>query len=173
MGEVTSLYLVVALLVGGGLGPSIWGWWNKTKEIPLSVAHLTQGLLLVLPISNLLGSRGVALLLSLLIQSLASIMLPLCWDSPFHGWYGLIDHVAFAPQSLQAGFVWPKTTRVERWWIPSIVVAMAIGLANLIFCYQKSKGGWYRKIKYEGCEGIACNDSKTCWRREGQSNKDG
>jgi hypothetical protein len=43
----------------------------------MSVAHLTQRLLLVLSISNLLGSNGLMLLLSLLIQCLVGIILPL------------------------------------------------------------------------------------------------
>jgi hypothetical protein len=43
----------------------------------MSVAHLTQGLLHVLPISNLQNSRGVVLLLSPFAQSLASIILDL------------------------------------------------------------------------------------------------
>jgi hypothetical protein len=40
----------------------------------MGVAYLTQGLLHVLPLSNLQSSSGVALLLSPFIQSLASIM---------------------------------------------------------------------------------------------------
>jgi hypothetical protein len=43
----------------------------------MSVAHLTQRLLLVLILSNLLGSRGLMLLLSPFIQCLASVILPL------------------------------------------------------------------------------------------------
>jgi hypothetical protein len=43
----------------------------------MSVAHLTQRLFLVLPISNLRSSRGVMLLLSPFVQSFASIMLHL------------------------------------------------------------------------------------------------
>jgi hypothetical protein len=43
----------------------------------MSVAHLIQRLLLVFTISNLLGYRGLALLLSPFIQCLASIILPL------------------------------------------------------------------------------------------------
>jgi hypothetical protein len=43
----------------------------------MSVAHLTQRLLLVLTISNLLGSRSLVLLLSPFIMCLASILLPL------------------------------------------------------------------------------------------------
>jgi hypothetical protein len=41
----------------------------------MSVAHPTQMLFHVLPISNLQSSRGVALLLSPFIKSLASIIL--------------------------------------------------------------------------------------------------
>jgi hypothetical protein len=55
--EVASLYVVVALLVSMGLGSSQRGRWNKIKEIPMSMAHLTQRLLLVLPISNLHNSK--------------------------------------------------------------------------------------------------------------------
>jgi hypothetical protein len=40
----------------------------------VSVAHLTQSLLLVLTISNLLGSRGLLLLLSPFIQCPTSII---------------------------------------------------------------------------------------------------
>jgi hypothetical protein len=43
----------------------------------MSVAHLTQRLSHVLPISNVQSSRGVALLLSPFVHSLASIMLHL------------------------------------------------------------------------------------------------
>jgi hypothetical protein len=43
----------------------------------MSVVHLTQVLLHVLPISNLQRSRGVTFFLSLFTQSLASIMLHL------------------------------------------------------------------------------------------------
>jgi hypothetical protein len=77
-GEVTFLYVVIALLFIGGLGPSVWQW-NKTKEIPMSVAHLTQSLLLMLTISNMLGSRGIVLLSSPFFLCLASIILPLSW----------------------------------------------------------------------------------------------
>jgi hypothetical protein len=59
----------------GALDPLNQGRWNKNKEIPMNVAHLTQRLLLVLTISNLLGSRGHGLLLSSFIQCLASIIL--------------------------------------------------------------------------------------------------
>jgi hypothetical protein len=48
---------------------------QQNQGIPMSVAHLTQGLLHVLPISNLQSSRDVALLHVLFSQSLASIML--------------------------------------------------------------------------------------------------
>jgi hypothetical protein len=41
----------------------------------MSVAHLTQRLFLMLLISNLQSSRGVALLLSLFTQSISSIIL--------------------------------------------------------------------------------------------------
>jgi hypothetical protein len=61
----------------GALDSSNQGPWNKIREIPMSVAHLTQRLLLVLTISNLLDPRGLALLLSPFIQCLASIILPL------------------------------------------------------------------------------------------------
>jgi hypothetical protein len=50
---------------------------EKIKEIPMSVTHLTQRSLLVLPVFNLQSSRGVVLLLSLFTQSLASIILHL------------------------------------------------------------------------------------------------
>jgi hypothetical protein len=76
MGEVISLYIVVAFLVSGGLGPFVGGRQNKTKEIPMSVAHLTQKLLLVLPISILQDSWGVVLLLSPFVQSLSSNVFP-------------------------------------------------------------------------------------------------
>jgi hypothetical protein len=66
--------LVVAPLVSGGLGPSEWGRWIKTKGISLSMAYFTQGLLHVLAISNLQGSRGVALLLSMFVQCVANII---------------------------------------------------------------------------------------------------
>jgi hypothetical protein len=49
---------------------------------------------------------------------------------------------------------------VERWWIPSVVVAVVIGIANLIFCHWKINGGWYKKRKDEGGEGIAYNGSR-------------
>jgi hypothetical protein len=75
-GEVTFLYFVVALLVGGGLGFFSRIAVEQNQKIPMSVAHLTQGLLLVLPISNLQSSKGVTLL-SPFAKSLASIMLPL------------------------------------------------------------------------------------------------
>jgi hypothetical protein len=45
----------------------------------MSVAHLTQGLLHVLPISKLAELLGVELLRSLFVHSLASIMLHLAW----------------------------------------------------------------------------------------------
>jgi hypothetical protein len=64
MGEVTSLYVVVAVLVSRGLGFFSMRVVEQNKEIPMSVAHLTQRLLYVLSISNLQSSRGVALLLS-------------------------------------------------------------------------------------------------------------
>jgi hypothetical protein len=32
-------------------------------------------------------------------------------------------------------------SRVERWWIPDVVVVMAIGIADFVFCHRKSKGG--------------------------------
>jgi hypothetical protein len=57
MGKVTTLYVVASLLVSRGLGPFIGGWQNKTKENPMSVAHPTQRLLHVLPLSNLQNSR--------------------------------------------------------------------------------------------------------------------
>jgi hypothetical protein len=72
-GEVTSLYLVVELLVGGDMGTSKCGWCDNSIEIPMSVACLTQRLFLVLIISYLLGSRGDVSLLCLFTQSLASI----------------------------------------------------------------------------------------------------
>jgi hypothetical protein len=41
LGKVTSLYLVASLLVSRGLDPFVRGWYNKTKENPMSVAHHT------------------------------------------------------------------------------------------------------------------------------------
>jgi hypothetical protein len=46
----------------------------------MSVAHLTQRLFLLLLISNLQSSRGVALLLSPFTQSLANIILHVSFD---------------------------------------------------------------------------------------------
>jgi hypothetical protein len=57
MSEVTCLYIVGALLVSRRLGTFIGGWQNKIKENLMSVAHPTQRLLHVLPISNLQNSR--------------------------------------------------------------------------------------------------------------------
>jgi hypothetical protein len=56
-GEVNSLFVVVALLSVEAWGSFVLGWCNKTKEISMSVSRLTQGLLHVLPISNLQNSR--------------------------------------------------------------------------------------------------------------------
>jgi hypothetical protein len=53
MGKVTSLNIVASLLVSRGLGPFVEGWQNKIKENPMSVAHPTERLLHVLPMSNL------------------------------------------------------------------------------------------------------------------------
>jgi hypothetical protein len=58
----------------------------------MSVALPTQGLFLVLLISNLQSSRGVTLHFSPFTQSLASIMFRLCWQgSPFCWWHLFIS----------------------------------------------------------------------------------
>jgi hypothetical protein len=56
----------------------------------MSVAHLTQRLSHVLTISNLLGSKGLVLLLYQSV-SLASIMLLSRQGSSYHRWPLLID----------------------------------------------------------------------------------
>jgi hypothetical protein len=55
-GKVNSLFVLVALLVSRSLG-----FFRmravRQNQISMSVAHITQGMLLVLPISNLQNSR--------------------------------------------------------------------------------------------------------------------
>jgi hypothetical protein len=100
-----------------GLDPSVWGRWKKTKEIPMSVAHLTQKLLLVLTISKWQGSRvSCCFLVHSSRVLLASCFLFLDGVLPSVG--GTFDwHVAFAPRSLKPGSTWPTTTRevVDYW----------------------------------------------------------
>jgi hypothetical protein len=47
---------------------------------------------------------------------------------------------------------------LKTWWLPGVVVAMVIGVADSIFCHQKSRGGCDRKRKTREGERIACND---------------
>jgi hypothetical protein len=62
------------LTTSDALDPSNGIRWNKTKEIHIIMAHLTQALYLIL-IINLMSSRGLELLLSPFICRIASITL--------------------------------------------------------------------------------------------------
>jgi hypothetical protein len=154
-----SFYLVRARLVIGGLGSPVWGRCDKTKEIPMSVAHLTQGLLLLLLIANLQNSMVSC---CFLVHS-PRVLLASCFiflDRVFRLWVTpIIWLVAFSPRSLKVGFA--SQQLLDRWWTPSIVVAMAIGVTVLsIFCHRKSKGWWHKKKKDRGGERISCNSNK-------------
>jgi hypothetical protein len=103
----------------------------------MSVACLTHRLLLVLTVSNLPSFRGVALLPSPFTQSLASIMLFLDMGLPSVG--GTYNLAHYIPTKVSKSWVHNQQL-IKRWLIHGVVVAMAIGIADYVFCHWKSKG---------------------------------